>query len=81
MKGREAGPSSPGPAGLIAKLTVKTADGQTTAVVTDAAWRCTDSPGANWHNRDIRPDDWPACRVIGAYGVQPWGKLKFAKLL
>jgi alpha-L-rhamnosidase len=70
-----------GPVGLLAKLIVRTRDGKTTAHVTDASWRCTDQPGANWHNREIKPDEWPACQVLGDYTVEPGGKRKLAELV
>ena len=46
--------TSPGPAGLLAKLTVTTADGRTTTLVTDGSWKTLENPGANWHNRRAR---------------------------
>lgn len=70
-----------GPAGLIAQLTVTTADGKTFTVVTDGTWRATDNGGANWHKRPIGPTEWPDCQVIGPAGCQPWGELKYTPLL
>jgi alpha-L-rhamnosidase len=67
-----------GPAGLLAKLVVTAGDGQTITQVTDGSWRATDQPGANWHNRPIGDNEWPACQVVGNYGIAPWGKLKDA---
>jgi len=72
--------ASRGPAGLIAKLTVTTTKGKTYTWVTDGSWRCTDSPGEDWHKREIAPDAWPNCRVIGDYGCEPWGTLQYEKL-
>ncbi|MBN1443745.1 MAG: family 78 glycoside hydrolase catalytic domain, partial [Planctomycetes bacterium] len=69
------------PAGLLAKLVVEAADGRRFQLVTDGSWRSTDSPGADWHAREIAPDAWPACRVVGEYGVAPWGKLRLVDLL
>jgi alpha-L-rhamnosidase len=68
------------PAGLIAKLTVRTKGGKTIVKTTDASWRATDQPGANWHNRAIDPASWPACKVVGDFGVAPWGELHYATL-
>ncbi len=68
----------PGPAGLLAKLTVTTADGKTTTLVTDGSWKTLENPGANWHNRALDTRGWPAAEVLGDYGMAPWGKLKFA---
>ena len=72
--------ATPGPAGLIAKLRVTTRDGKTITYVTDAEWRSTNKPGANWHNREIDASQWPAARVVGEFGVAPWGKVKLAEL-
>ena len=73
--------SAPGPAGLLAKLTVTTAGGKTITLVSDDSWKTTDNPGANWHNRALATNDWPAAQVLGDYGMAPWGKLRFAKLV
>jgi len=69
-----------GPAGLIAKLVVTLGDGKTVTVITDGSWKTTDNPGANWHNRAIDTSAWPAARVLGDHGMQPWGKLKLSQL-
>ncbi len=73
--------SLPGPTGLLVKLIVETADGKTLAYSTDKTWRVTDNPGANWHNRELKASEWPACRVIGPYGCEPWGKAKESNLV
>jgi alpha-L-rhamnosidase len=69
-----------GPAGLIAKLTVTTTDGKKYTEVTDDSWHATDNGGANWHSRDIKDKEWPFVQVLGNYGMQPWGKLKYSAL-
>ncbi len=71
---------APGPTGLIAKVVVTTGDGKTLSLVTDESWKSTDNPGANWHSRDIDTSTWPASRVVGEYGVAPWGKVSLATL-
>lgn len=70
-----------GPAGLIAKLTVTTSDGRRITHVTDDSWKSTTSPGAYWHNREIDATGWPTCRILGDFGMAPWGKAKLAQLL
>ena len=72
--------AAPSPAGLLVKLTVKIAGGQTLTLVSDASWKSLGQPGANWHNRTIDLDPLPAAEVIAAYGDQPWGKLTYAPL-
>ncbi len=64
------------PAGLLARLRVELEGGKEIVLVTNASWMATDQPGDNWHTRDIKAGDWPAVRVIGEYGIKPWGKLK-----
>jgi len=71
---------SAGPAGLLARLTVTTADGKTNVHVTDGTWKSTENPGANWHNREIDSSGWAPARVLGPYGMAPWGKSKLAGL-
>ena len=70
-----------GPAGLLAKLTVTTAGGKAVTLVSDGSWKTSNNPGANWHNRALDIQDWPAAEVLGEYGMAPWGKLKVAKLI
>jgi alpha-L-rhamnosidase len=66
---------------LLARLTIKTADGKTTTVLTDGSWRCTDQAGDNWQDETVAVKDWPACRVLGEYGCKPWGKLRLSSKL
>ena len=73
--------ASAGPAGLIAKLTVTATDGRVFTCVTDEKWKTLDKPGANWHNRDLDSAAWPAARVLGAHGCEPWGKLQAGLVL
>ena len=68
-----------GPAGLIARIDVTLKDGRKAALVTDGAWKTAADPGANWHNRALDTAAWPAAAVVGAYGVQPWGRLTSAE--
>jgi len=65
-----------GPAGLLVKIVVQLANGQTITHVTDGTWKSAKQPGANWHNRPLDTRDWPAVKVLGDYGMPPWGKAK-----
>jgi alpha-L-rhamnosidase len=73
--------TAPSPAGLLSKLTVTTDDGQTTTLFTDGLWKTQEDPGVNWHNRAIDTSGWPAAEVLGDYGMAPWGKLRFTRLI
>ena len=67
----------PGHAGLIAKVLITTEDGRTITNVTDAAWQSTDTFGDDWVKAPLDTTLLAPVRVIGDYGVKPWGKLKF----
>ncbi|MCX6899584.1 MAG: family 78 glycoside hydrolase catalytic domain [Verrucomicrobia bacterium] len=69
-----------GPAGLLAKLVITTADGKKITHVTDGSWKTAAGPGAYWHNRAIDASTWPAARVLGDFGMEPWGKAKLQTL-
>ena len=69
--------AKPGDAGLVAKLVITMEDGQVFRHVTSDAWKSTDKPGDDWMTRPLKAAAWPAVRVVGDYGVKPWGKLKF----
>jgi alpha-L-rhamnosidase len=67
-----------GDAGLIARLVVTLEDGQTIVQETSDAWKSTDQPADNWMAGRLDTSAWPAVRVLGDHGAQPWGKLQFA---
>jgi alpha-L-rhamnosidase len=67
-----------GPAGLLAKLIVTTADGKTFTHLTDGSWRSSQDFSSDWQTQSLDAGAWPAVGVLGDYGIAPWGKLKFA---
>ncbi|MFJ2303049.1 alpha-L-rhamnosidase [Streptomyces sp. NPDC087787] len=67
--------ASPGPAGLIAVLTVRTASGEH-RTVTDASWKATDKqPPADWRGPGFDDTGWPAAMVAAPWGGGPWGRV------
>ncbi|AJE41658.1 alpha-L-rhamnosidase [Streptomyces nodosus] len=67
--------ASPGPAGLIAVLTVRTASGEQ-RTVTDASWKAMDKePPADWRGLGFDDAHWPAARVAAPWGEGPWGRV------
>ncbi|MFJ6563111.1 alpha-L-rhamnosidase [Streptomyces sp. NPDC091412] len=67
--------ASPGPAGVIAVLTVHTVSGEQ-RTVTDASWKATDQePPADWRGLGFDDGDWPAARVAAPWGGGPWGRV------
>jgi alpha-L-rhamnosidase len=66
-----------GDAGLIATLTITLEDGQVIRHSTSDTWKSTDASGDAWMSRPLDASAWPAVRVVGDFGAQPWGKLQF----
>lgn len=59
-----------GPTGAVLRLSLRLRGGKTAEVVTDASWEGTDKPTAQPSNRKA----WTPVRVLGAYGMAPWGR-------
>ncbi|WP_243866163.1 family 78 glycoside hydrolase catalytic domain [Actinophytocola oryzae] len=57
------------PAGVIGKLVVQ--GGQT--IVTDAAWKASQTGPDGWQQNTFDDSAWPAARALTAYGSGPWG--------
>ncbi|MBN1505539.1 MAG: family 78 glycoside hydrolase catalytic domain [Sedimentisphaerales bacterium] len=66
---------APNPAGVLAVLRVQLADGKLGVLVSDETWRTSDSAGPDWMNVDFNSGSWRNAKVLGAYGVAPWGTL------
>ncbi len=64
---------SPGPTGLILKLTVTGADGQQHVLATNDEWLSAKDDAGDWQKQAF--DDAPKVKVVGDYGDDPWGKL------
>lgn len=71
----EAVNTMPGPAGLIAKFSVRLTDGTTTTFVTDEHWLSSDLETPGWEQAGFDDQGWRAVHVAGDYGVAPWGKV------
>ncbi|WP_416983700.1 alpha-L-rhamnosidase [Streptomyces sp. T028] len=64
-----------GPAGVIAVLVVRTADGEQ-RIVTDGSWKTTNQePPAGWRGPGFDDGAWPAAKVAAAWGGGPWGRV------
>ena len=64
------------PAGLIAVLVVTSENGEVLKFVTDGTWQASQNTGPNWATQSVETNSWSAVRVIGDYGVAPWGFLQ-----
>jgi len=66
---------APNPAGMLAILVFRFKDAQPVAIVSDGAWRSSDSAGAGWTNVEFDAAGWQNAEVIGAYGIRPWNQI------
>jgi hypothetical protein len=66
-----------GPAGLLAQLSMKTADGKIHRIWTDATWKLASDLNASekqtWKVQDLPRSE--KVVVVGNYGSRPWGEL------
>lgn len=69
----EAVNTADGPAGLIAAVRLTRRGAPASTRVTGAGWRCSEAPPAGWQKPGFDDSAWPAARVLGAYGIPPWG--------
>jgi HEAT repeat protein len=65
--------AKPSPAGVIAKLLLKFKDGKSQTIVTDGQWKTAPKGGPNWKTTAGDDSKWESAKVLGAYGVAPWG--------
>jgi DUF1680 family protein len=64
------------PAGLIARLEIRRAGSAPIVIVTDAAWKSSDSADAAWQTPDFDDKGWTSASVSGAFGAAPWGAIE-----
>lgn len=68
-----AGPKNP--AGLIVRLEIRFADGESLILKSDAAWRCAQNAEPGWEALEFDDAHWPAAQEIAGYGDRPWGEI------
>jgi hypothetical protein len=67
------GGESPNPAGLIAMLSVKYADGHTQEIPSDQGWQAARTVSGQWNSDPAVSNEWSAAMELGAVGMAPWG--------
>jgi len=63
------------PAGLIARLEIQFADGQSMNLVSEPSWLCAKNAATGWDRADSDDTVWMQAMAIGHYGDSPWGKI------
>ncbi|HWW00677.1 MAG TPA: DUF4038 domain-containing protein [Candidatus Acidoferrum sp.] len=63
------------PAGLLACMEIRLADGETRRFATDDTWLCATNELANWDAAAFDDHAWVQAMVLGRYGDGPWGRV------
>lgn len=69
------GGTGPNEAGLLGRLDITLADGKTLAVPVDATWKAHKEAKSGWEYAGFNDAEWAPVRVLGKYGMKPWGEL------
>ncbi len=69
VRGKNAG----GPAGVILKLELTSANLRHATLVTDASWISSDKQAADWEKPGFDAAGWSRAVSLGKLGMQPWG--------
>ncbi|MBA2706640.1 MAG: PQQ-dependent sugar dehydrogenase, partial [Gemmatimonadaceae bacterium] len=64
-----------GPAGLALKLEIRRQDREPFQLVTGEQWKSAEKAPRKWRTRDTDIKAFTSARVIGKYGIEPWGTL------
>ncbi|HZZ42862.1 MAG TPA: hypothetical protein VFE58_07980 [Tepidisphaeraceae bacterium] len=67
-----------GPAAIAAKLVVRGSYRDTFTLITDDHWKYSEAAVPKWITKNFDDSSYPNARVLGDYGMQPWGKLPAA---
>jgi hypothetical protein len=63
------------PAGLIARLEILFADGESIKLISDADWRSAKNEAPGWDKTGFDDSAWTKALVIGRHGDGPWGQI------
>lgn len=71
--------SNNGPSGLIAALQMELPGEERVAIHTDQQWRVSQAKTAGWASAGFNDSGWKRAKVIGRYGMAPWGDVGWAE--
>ena len=66
------------PAALIGAIELDLADGQRVMLRTDDQWRVSSTQAADWNQSNFSDAAWEPAKVLGPYGMSPWGDVGLA---
>jgi putative heme-binding domain-containing protein len=67
-----------GPAGLSLKLEIRRQDREPFRLVTDGSWKTLPTPVKGWRSAKFENASMTPARVVGDFGMEPWGKIAVA---
>jgi alpha-L-rhamnosidase len=65
--------NAPNPAGVIGVLRVEFEQSDPVVLVTDREWLAFNQEVKGWEQSELDDTNWPAVKLIGHYGMHPWG--------
>lgn len=72
-------PSSSDPSGLIGDVEMAFAKADPSIATTDGQWRVSDSEAKDWNSTGFDDSGWAKAKVVGNYGMAPWGDVGWAE--
>lgn len=78
LVGRNTGQDA-NPAGVIGKLTIEFADGETRVIETDEQWKVSKNLETGWNTPGFDDSKWVAAKKLGPAEMQPWGSPRTAE--
>ena len=66
------------PVALIGAIELDLADGQRVMLRTDGQWKASSSEVPDWNQETFSDASWDSARVLGPYGLSPWGEVGWA---
>lgn len=71
--------SNNGPSGMIASLQMELVGEELVAIPTDQRWRVSQVKAGGWTETSFNDLGWKPAKVIGGYGMAPWGDVGWAE--
>jgi len=71
--------SGDAPSSLIGAIQIELARGEPTVIHTDQEWRVAPAEAHDWSKPEFNDSAWGAVKVLGEYGMAPWGEVGWAE--
>jgi len=72
-------PTGDDPAGLIGAVEMEFAHADPAVITTDAQWSVSEAEAKGWNEDGFDDSGWAAAKVLGDYGMTPWGEVGWAE--